>query len=271
MLRTCTMLVALGVAGSAHAMTWFPAAPGPNDPTYLIYADRCESAAPVAPPTMKPLGPFGAWRLEITVKSLTELCDPSPDHIGALHAIEIPDEIDGKAVQTIEIVEHVAVAPDRAVVTLRRPARFSMPASVSGTWTLDGAANQGLLLTLDDLRRLAVGFFTFDAQGRPTWMTGIAETLPDDPRLFIPMMDVPSGQFAGTPAAPVPPRDWGFLDLSYAGCGRLDAAWRPRATTGLASHIGTFRQLTSAATCNLEDYATNRGLRVSRVEFRVVP
>ena len=269
MLRKFTMLVAWGFAGSVHAMAWFPTAPGPTDPTFLIYSDRCNSAAPVAQPTIRPLGSFGAWRLELTVQSRTELCDPVPGTVGTLHAIQIPDQIGGAAVETVEIAEHVAMAPDRPVATLRRPARFAMPASVSGTWTLEGAASQGLSLTLDSERRLAAGFFTYDAQARPAWTTGLVETLAGGSRFSIPMLDVPAGKFAGSPAVTVPPREWGVVDLTYIGCGRLEAAWRPVGSTALASGAGTFRQLTAALACNLEDYAASEGLRVSPVEVVV--
>ena len=86
----------------------------------------------------------------------------------------------------------------------------------SGTWVIDGAANQGFQLSISEQvgRRtdfapgipdlpLVVFFsqYTFDAESRPLWLVGNAQFAPGSSQVTIPVTRVSNGEFRGSEPA----------------------------------------------------------------------
>jgi hypothetical protein len=128
-----------------------------------------------------------------------------------------------------------------------------------------------MLLSLDSRGRLAAGFNSFDAAGKPAWSTGIASVAPGASTISLPMMYVPTGTFAGTVSAAEGPREWGRVNLTYRRCGVLEAGLLPNPSTGLPSRTVTLRQLTTAVDCDLEQHAAHYTGRLVPSDFTVVP
>jgi hypothetical protein len=94
--------------------------------------------------------------------------------------------------------------------------RLPLSGRHSGTWVIEGAADQGFQLAIsepvslyqggspdDEGRPLMIFFsqYTFDAQARPLWLVGNAEFEPGASAVTIPVAKVASGDFRGSKRA----------------------------------------------------------------------
>lgn len=91
-------------------------------------------------------------------------------------------------------------------------ARLPLSGRHSGTWVVEGAANQGVQLSVSEQVGRRTDFapgvpdlplsaffslYTFDADGRPLWLVGNAEFAPGAREVQIPVLKVSDGEFRG--------------------------------------------------------------------------
>lgn len=119
-----------------------------------------------------------------------------------------------------ELVLHLAASGSAPVISVPasvdlfpQPA-MALPLSgrLSGTWVIEGAADQGFVLSISD--RVAwdrtdraarenpplvafLAHYTFDAQGNPLWLTGVGEFAAGVNQVSLEMIKITSGQFRG--------------------------------------------------------------------------
>lgn len=104
----------------------------------------------------------------------------------------------------------------------------------SGTWVVEGAANQGVQLSISEQVGIRTDFaggvpdlplvaffslYTFDDAGRPLWLVGNAEFAPDTDEVQIAVLRFSGGEFRS--AGPVVPEVVGSITLRSRGCDEL--------------------------------------------------
>jgi hypothetical protein len=268
--RLACLILAL-LAAPAGAAEWFPAEPGIGEPQYVIYEDTCGERPPVGRPVLRLLDAGqGRWRLEIT-QSVDLLCFATPPPGSArIYAFEMPEQIGGVPVDHVEVRESLA-GDEQVTVLPHRPTPKAMPTSIAGTWLLPEARHQGLLISVDEFRRLVVSLNTYDAQGRLAWYSGSG--WPDANGIAtVELTDTGSGAFMSTPQTPASVRSWGEIDIDWTACGALQASWRPQAHTGLPAGSGEFAQLTRTgeALCDLAALAAAHNGQPQPVSYDIV-
>jgi hypothetical protein len=90
--------------------------------------------------------------------------------------------------------------------------RMPLSGRLTGNWEIDGASNQGLMLSIAEkvlpyvpldpnppstTLVMFVAFYTFDADRNPLWLTGAAEFSPGARKITIPIELVSNGEFRG--------------------------------------------------------------------------
>lgn len=124
--------------------------------------------------------------------------------------------------------------PATADLLPRSVASLPLSGRQSGTWVIDGAANQGFQLSISEQvgRRtdfapgipdlpLVVFFsqYTFDAESRPLWLVGNAQFAPGSSQVTIPVTRVSNGEFRGSEPAEREPA--GSVILTSRSCDDL--------------------------------------------------
>jgi len=147
------------------------------------------------------------------------LLDNGPEYLGEAPVGGLtPSEYNGAFTLWLRFPPYDYLSLDvpstRDVLASARP-RLPLSGRHSGIWMVEGAANQGIQLSIaeqvdrltdrpgvPDLRLSAFfSLYTFDAESRPLWLVGNAEFEPGATQVTIPVFRVTNGQFRGsTPA-----------------------------------------------------------------------
>lgn len=248
-------------ASPEDGLSWFPRVAGPGDQRWLVHLNHCSDTAGVISDSIAlTLVDADAGRFRLAYDADTLLCGTPPPP--ALMAIPIPDAIDGVPVLLIDVERnHLSTSARSASWTMQVPARVAVPPSIVGTWFAPEHAKQGLLVTLTQRAEAAVSWNTYAADGTPRWLSGVAQTQPEDSTFSVALSDPGEGRFADAADTPSASTSWGELEIEYLGCGELQASWTPDASTGLEAGTATMQQLTAPYSdpCNLGEWATSQG------------
>lgn len=109
---------------------------------------------------------------------------------------------------------------------------------MSSTYTNPNQNGEGMFVQVYDnkdsaTRTLSFGWFTYGDSGQPVWLYGDT-TLPIGTRLItVPVLYLTGGSFAGSLAAGVPSKSWGFATFTFPDCGHVTVNYNGDA---LSSH-----------------------------------
>lgn len=270
--RIAVCIATCAAPGLALAQSWFPPYPAASDKEYVIYSDSCGEFPPAGTPVLRLLDASkGKWRLEINHNDQGGACLGTPPPGSArTYAFEIPDFLSHGGVSDVGVkqvdVRHqfgAQVLSEQSTGVRRTSDANALPASIAGTWTLAGRAEQGLLINVTSsplAPAAAVSWNTYGADGTQRWISGIAP-LPNGPRdsLSVELTDTGRGTFEGGNGGDAT-RTWGRIELAYLACGRMTMRWQPESYTGLPAGETTLTQLTDSyvAPCDLAAYARAR-------------
>lgn len=270
-LLAATFCFATTPASALSSYEWFPRRPALNDQLHLVHLSECGDPWVPDTPTLQRLdNPGGhAWILDFDVR--VDPCD-GQQPARTLYAIAIPASIEGYAVGQLYVQATNAVTGIVTPWVMPTPERVGVPPSVAGTWFNPAFAYQGLLINYTAAGEAAVVWNTYDADGRPSWHTGIGAVPSDTSVMTMTLSDLPSGVFAGAPEQPVAPAAWGTIALEYLGCGELRMDWAPAPARGLQAGSATLQQLTDghADACNLARWSGRQHAQLVLLEPEVL-
>jgi hypothetical protein len=96
--------------------------------------------------------------------------------------------------------------------------------SVTGSWYDPATSGQGFLLHPVDDQRTVLTFYGFDNDGKPLWLTGVAEnTLETGTKQDVTMYVTSGGNFGSFTRDDITESDWGTLTINFADCGHATA------------------------------------------------
>lgn len=221
-------------AQAQPALAVLPAQPTPAESVGLPYLREgfCSSGVldPENPPTIQrtdvdvgaePEQDIYTYSAVYRLISEAELCGTAPPpslrhiDIGPLplgtHWITVTPIIDGQT---------------RASYTVRVPVRSDpgMPAHVSGIWFDPQQGGRGLFVTRMSPTRLALVWFSHDADGAPTWVLATGDIHPLESQFSAVAVNT-EGPGLAPAAAQIEERVWGELSFRYLGCDRAELVW----------------------------------------------
>ncbi|NND43697.1 MAG: hypothetical protein HKN58_00125 [Xanthomonadales bacterium] len=153
---------------------------------------------------------------------------------------------------------------------LARNPRLPLNGRLSGGWVIDGATDQGLVLSFANRVPAAaaapalsplllfLSWYTFDVDGNPLWLTGTAEFAQGTSQVDIPIALVTGGEFLGSRRAERAVA--GVVTLTARGCDDLQLEY-DLPGVGLGSGISRLQRLAAleVAGYNCRDYESRRG------------
>jgi hypothetical protein len=236
--------LAFADAQASVSLQPLPAQPTPAESIGLPFLQEgvCNSGLldPQNPPFIQRTGMvFGShaedtqysYTVVYQLRSSSQLCGTPPPaqvrylDIGPLplgqHRFHVSPIVDGQARTAYELHLQVRAEP-------------GMPAHVSGIWFSPEQGGRGVFVTRMSPTRLAVVWFTHDANGGPSWVLATGD------------IDSRQSQFSATAVytegpglspgpATLSERPWGELGFRYLGCDRAELSWNavdPRIVDG---------------------------------------
>jgi hypothetical protein len=141
---------------------------------------------------------------------------------------------------------------------------------ISGSWYNPAQSGHGLMIELFAPGKAALTWFTFDPNGTPMWLVGVADIGADGGSLKATVSRVSGGRFPPQfdPTA-VQTTPWGVLEVDFTGCADGTLSWTPTAS-GFTAGTMPLRQLTGidGLRCNQSEefgetriYSFERGLQ----------
>lgn len=275
--------VSLPALAAPQGFEWFPRAPGPDDPLYLIAIDPCNSTQIYAVALDSIESNLDGDAIAVRYETFLAGCIGAPP---AVDAVAIPDTvgattilglhaIHAREVALFENGQQVGTELDEIEWSEQLPQRASIPPAIAGTWFAPTHAEQGILINMTAKRELLVGWTTYGADGKQRWFSGIAPTVSDESTVIVALTDTGDGAFAGQLPNDAPQKDWGTLTIEYVACGEIEVSWNPKTNTGLQPGTATMQQLTQPhdAACDIEAYAAALGqpLTIHELEIETAP
>jgi len=239
--RLCVSLLLLALtanhgaqAQSQAARTAMPAEPTPSDAIGLPYLQEgvCNSGVldPQHPPFIHRTGVdfstepglnLYTYAAVYRLVSAAELCGTPPPaalqylDIGPLpegiHRISVTPIVDGQSRPAYTVQVQVKTDP-------------GMPSHVSGVWFDPQQGGRGVFVTRMSPERLAVIWFTHDADGLPTWVLATGDIDWRQSQFSAVAINTEGPGLAPSPAS-IQERVWGELGFRYLGCDRAELSW----------------------------------------------
>jgi hypothetical protein len=236
-------------AQTQPARAVLPAQPTPAEPVGLPYLQEgvCNSGVldPQNPPFIQRTGvSFGAepeqnqysYAAVIQLVSESQLCGTPPPprlrhiDIGPLplgtHRITVTMIIDGQSRPDYTVQVPVKADP-------------GMPSHVSGIWFDPQQGGRGVFVTRMSTSRLALVWFTHDADGDPTWVLATGDIDWRQSQFSAVAINTDGPGLAPGPAE-IEEQVWGELGFRYVGCDRAELSWNaidPRIVDGSQSLV----------------------------------
>lgn len=237
------------LAQTSSGLVVLPTRPTPSESVGLPYLQQgvCSSGLldPQNPPFIQRTGVnFGAepeqnqysYAAVVQLVSESQLCGTPPPppvrhiDIGPLplgtHRITVTSIVDGQGQPDYTVQVQVRADP-------------GMPSHVSGIWFDPQQGGRGVFVTRMSPDRLAVIWFTHDADGQPTWVLATGDINWQQSQFSAVAIHTEGPGLAPGPAA-IEERVWGELGFRYLGCDRAELSWNaidPRIVDGSQSLV----------------------------------
>lgn len=246
----------------------FPEYPAADDKRYIGYYDFCGEGATRAPARLVRTNTIGTYTLDLQLVDPDVICFATPPPFSkTLHLVELPRDLPIDRVDVTIVQGQNEIASD----SIRVPAPWPLPPSITGAWNNPEKAAQGVYFAFSTLPTAAgvmreavvMTWTTYDNEGRQLWLTGTAPLLPGTSSpVDIVLYETNGGQFPapgpGTPPSLPTIFAWGTARVTYLGCDRLTLRWMP--SGAFVSGEMELRQLAYGATqpCDIERFEADR-------------